>query len=251
MINEVTGTTPISSSLGREASAGAHILIQSDNAVSPAPPGAAPFRFYFSSVNRVSLLGALYLALGAVTLSPLLWVRVPPLVDFPSHLARMWILVHGSEIPALASNYVVHWRLVPDLAMDLIVPVLSMLIPVEQAGRIFVALTMLALIGGTAALHHAIHGRVGIWPIWSVLFVYNAELFWGFLPCSQAASICLPSPAGSPLDIGESVPGSRLSPLSLPCCACCTCLSSDFMPYRLSLMSSQAVPNCEGFHRGA
>jgi hypothetical protein len=37
-----------------------------------------------------------------------------------------------------------------------------------------------ALIAGTAALHCAIHGRVGIWPIWSVLFVYNAELFWGF-----------------------------------------------------------------------
>ena len=180
MINELTGTTPISPSLGREASADSHILIQADNAMSPAPPRAAPFRFYFSCVNKVSLLGALYLALGAVTLSPLLWVRVPPLVDFPSHLARMWVLVHGSEIPALASNYAVHWRLVPDLAMDLIVPVLSMLIPVEQAARAFIALTMLALIGGTAALHRAIHGRVGIWPIWSVLFVYNAELFWGF-----------------------------------------------------------------------
>jgi hypothetical protein len=51
---------------------------------------------------------------------------------------------------------------------------------VEQAGRVFIALMMGALIGGTAALHRAIHGRVGIWPIWSVLFVYNAELFWGF-----------------------------------------------------------------------
>jgi hypothetical protein len=128
-------------------------------------------------------------------LSPLLWVRVPPLVDFPSHLARMWVLVHGSEIPALASNYGVHWRLVPDLAIDLIVPVLSMLIPVEQAGRIFVALTMLALIGGTAALHRAIHGRVGIWPVWAVLFVYNAELFWGF-PTLFASGVYLFAFAG-------------------------------------------------------
>jgi len=163
--------------------------------MSPAPPGAASFRFYFSSVNKVSLLGALYLALGAVTLSPLLWVRVPPLVDFPSHLARMWILVHSTEIPALASNYIVHWRLLPDLAMDLIVPVLSMVIPVEQAGRVFIALTMLALIGGTAALYRAIHGRVGIWPIWSVLFVYNAELFWGF-PTLFASGVYLFAFAG-------------------------------------------------------
>jgi hypothetical protein len=180
MINEVTATTPISPSLGCEASAASHTLTQSDNAITSALTRTASLRFYLSSVNRVSLPGALYLALGAVTLSPLLWVRVPPLVDFPSHLARMWILVHGSEIPALASNYGVHWRLVPDLAIDLIVPVFSMLMPVEQAGRLFVALTMLALIGGTATLHRAIHGRVGMWPVWAVLFVYNAELFWGF-----------------------------------------------------------------------
>jgi hypothetical protein len=131
-------------------------------------------------VARTTLHAALYIALGAITLSPLLWVRVPPLVDYPSHLARMWILVHGADIPELARNYTVHWRRLPDLAMDLIVPVLSTMMTVEQAGRVFVALMMGALIGGTAALHRAIHGRVGIWPIWSVLFVYNAELFWGF-----------------------------------------------------------------------
>ena len=131
-------------------------------------------------VARTTLHAALYIALGAITLSPLLWVRVPPLVDYPSHLARMWILVHGAEIPELARNYTVHWRLLPDLAMDLIVPALSKMMTVEQAGRVFIALMMGALIAGTAALHRAIHGRVGIWPIWSVLFVYNAELFWGF-----------------------------------------------------------------------
>jgi hypothetical protein len=146
-------------------------------------------------VTKTSLRVALYLVLGALTLSPLLWVRVPPLVDFPSHLARMWILVHRDEIPALASNYIVHWRLLPDLAMDLIVPVLSIVIPVEQAGRVFIALTMLALIGGTAALHRAINGRVGIWPIWSVLFVYNAELFWGF-PTLFASGVYLFAFAG-------------------------------------------------------
>ena len=147
------------------------------------------------SVTRTSLRVAFYPIMVALTLSPLLWVQVPPLVDFPSHLARMWILVHSAEIPALASNYIVHWRLLPDLAMDLIVPVLSMVIPVEQAGRVFIALTMLALIGGTTALHRAINGRVGIWPIWSVLFVYNAELFWGF-PTLFASGVYLFAFAG-------------------------------------------------------
>jgi hypothetical protein len=192
MVNKSTGIAPIAS-LGREVSAGA--MIHGDNSMSLALPNHEPSQRSPRSITRPSLLVALYLALGALTLSPLLWVRVPPLVDFPSHLARMWILVHSVEIPALASNYIVHWRLLPDLAMDLIVPVLSMVIPVEQAGRVFIALTMLALIGGTAALHRAIHGRVGIWPIWSVLFVYNAELFWGF-PTLFASSVYLFAFAG-------------------------------------------------------
>jgi hypothetical protein len=133
----------------------------------------------------------IWVLLGAVALSPLLWARVPPLVDYPNHLARMWILVYGAEIPDLVSNYVVHWRVLPDLAMDLVVPVLSAAMPVEQAGRVFIALTMVALVGGTASLHRVLHGRVGIWPIWSVLFVYNAALFWGFLNCLFATGLYL------------------------------------------------------------
>jgi hypothetical protein len=134
---------------------------------------------------------ALWALCGIITLSPLLWVRVPPLVDYPNHLARMWILVHGAEIPELAANYAVHWRILPDLAMDLVVSALSRVMPVEESGLAFVGLTMLALIGGTLTLHRVLHGRLEVWPVCSVLFVYNAALFWGFLNCLFATGIYL------------------------------------------------------------
>jgi hypothetical protein len=139
---------------------------------------------------------AAYSVLCALTLSPLLWARVPPLVDYPNHLARMWILAHGTEIPGLSSNYMIHWRVLPDLAMDLIVPLLSRIMPVEDAGRLFIALTMLILVGGTAALHRVLHGRIGFWPIWSLLFIYNAALFWGLLNCLFATGLYLFAFAG-------------------------------------------------------
>jgi hypothetical protein len=140
---------------------------------------------------RKRLCFALFGIVAAATLSPLLWVQVPPLVDYPNHLARMWILVHGADITDLAANYFVHWRTLPDLAIDLVVPVLSRVIPVEQAGRIFIALTMLALVGGSLTLHRALHGRFELWPICSVLFVYNAVLFWGFVNCLFATAVYL------------------------------------------------------------
>jgi hypothetical protein len=134
---------------------------------------------------------ALYFTSAALTLSPLLWASVPPLVDYPNHLARMWILVNAGSIPELGSNYVAHWRLLPNLAMDLIVPALALVMPVEQAGRLFIALTMLALLGGTVALHRALHGRVGLWPLCSLLFIYNTALFWGLLNFLFGAGIFL------------------------------------------------------------
>ncbi|HEY1299315.1 MAG TPA: hypothetical protein VGF07_02395, partial [Stellaceae bacterium] len=136
-------------------------------------------------------LGLLYAICGAVVLSPLLCARVPPLVDYPNHLARAWILVHRAQIPALAANYIVQWRVLPDLAMDFVVSALAHIVPVEQAGRIFVALTMAVLVVGTASLHRALHGQVGIWPLCSLLFLYNAALFWGFVSCLFATGVCL------------------------------------------------------------
>jgi hypothetical protein len=118
---------------------------------------------------------AAYVVLGGLVLSPLLWVSVPPLVDYPNHLARMWVLVHGSE------NYVANWQLIPTLAMDLVVPALALIMPVETAGRVFIAISMALPVIGCLTLHRALHGRVGPWPLASLLFVYNAVLFWGFL----------------------------------------------------------------------
>jgi hypothetical protein len=153
---------------------------------------ARPFRATFIDARDSKRLRvALWAVCGVVTLSPLLWVRIPPLVDYPNHLARMWILVHGAEIPELAASYAVHWRILPDLAMDLVVSALSWVMPVEQAGRAFVALTMLALVAGTLTLHYVLHRRLEAWPICSVLFVYNAALFWGFLNCLFATGVYL------------------------------------------------------------
>jgi hypothetical protein len=122
-----------------------------------------------------------YVVLTALALFPLVLTPLPPLVDYPDHLARMWILLHGNELPALASNYVTDWRLLPNLAMDLIVPALAQIMPLEIAGRLFVAATMAMLVLATAALHRVFHGRVGGWPLTSLFFLYNAVLFWGFL----------------------------------------------------------------------
>jgi hypothetical protein len=53
---------------------------------------------------------------------PIMSVVVPPLVDYPNHLARMHILAAYADSPALQANYIIAWKLSPYLAMDLIIP---------------------------------------------------------------------------------------------------------------------------------
>jgi hypothetical protein len=79
------------------------MLTENSNAMPLAVHCPEPAQSSVRSAAGATLHAALYIALGAITLSPLLWVRVPPLGDYPSHLARMWILVHGAEIPELAA----------------------------------------------------------------------------------------------------------------------------------------------------
>ena len=123
----------------------------------------------------------LFAALLAVTIVPIWLVRLPPLVDYPNHLARMHILGSGNESPLLNQYYEIHWAVLPNLAMDLVVPILAHVMPLETAGRVFLSLVLGLLASSTVALHALVHRRWSLWPMLSFLFLYNSVFLWGFL----------------------------------------------------------------------
>src|SRR5712672_732238 len=54
-------------------------------------------------------------ALCLVLVAPLAVVDVPPLLDYPNHLARAYILAHGLADLHLSQMYVPHWAIIPNL----------------------------------------------------------------------------------------------------------------------------------------
>jgi len=60
----------------------------------------------------------------------------------------------------MAGDSLVDWRLLPNLAMDLVVPALAQLMPLEAAGRVFIALIMLGCVVATAVLQLVDLGRL-------------------------------------------------------------------------------------------
>jgi hypothetical protein len=143
-------------------------------------PGSAG-RFGGQHGTRSLLLAGLFPALLLISLIPVLLTTVPPLVDYPNHLARLHILAFFEDISALRQNYAIDWSVRPNLGMDILLPSLARIVGVYDAGRIFVAGTLLLLVAGTIFLRHIVLERIGLIPVLTFLVLYNHILFLGFL----------------------------------------------------------------------
>jgi hypothetical protein len=125
------------------------------------------------------------------SLAPVWMVTLPPLDDYPNHLARMHILLNGALSESLSQFYDVRWAVIPNLAMDIIVPPLARFMPLEAAGKVFVTLVITLLATGSLALHYAVHKRLSPWPWLAFLFLYNGIFLLGILNFLFGLGLCL------------------------------------------------------------
>ena len=113
-------------------------------------------------------------------LLPFVVVDVPPVLDYPNHLARMFVLAHPDD-PILSRFYAPHWAILPNLGFDVIGVVLLKLLPVHVAGRLLLALSLLAPVLGVLAYSRAAFGRVTGWALAGSLTAFNGVFFLGFM----------------------------------------------------------------------
>jgi len=85
---------------------------------------------------------------GCLLIAPLWCVHSPGMPDYPAHIAGFTMLAGGAKAQALAAFYAVHWALVPNLASELIVPLLAKLLPVETATKLFLSAAVAMWIAG-------------------------------------------------------------------------------------------------------
>ncbi len=130
------------------------------------------------------------LLLCAGLIAPLLLVDVPPLLDYPNHLARMVVLAWPHD-PALSRFAMPHWAIIPDLAIDLVLPPLLHVLPVHVAGRIVVACIVLLPVLGAVAYSRAVFGRRSWWALAVGLVAYNETVLLGFLSFIASIGIAL------------------------------------------------------------
>src|SRR5665647_1167422 len=122
----------------------------------------------------------IFAVLLGLSLGPVLLTPIPAMVDYPNHLARMYIL-SASGTPDANPFYRTAWALYPNLAMDLIIPQLARLIDVETATRVFLLLRQFLIVSGALALERVVKGRMQIAGFAAVMFLYCLPFTWGFV----------------------------------------------------------------------
>lgn len=132
-------------------------------------------------VERPGVVLSQTLLVAALITLPLFYTLVPPLEDYPNHLARMFALAQLAHNDLLAHFYQVTWAPIPNLIMDLVIPPLVPMLGVYTAGRVFIAITLLLMLLGPMVVHRAIYRRWSAWPLIGGLFVYNGFLFVGLM----------------------------------------------------------------------
>src|SRR3984893_4030123 len=122
------------------------------------------------------------LILAAALLVPIWSVAFPPLLDYPNHLARSFVLAHLAD-PAFTFSrfYRADWGAYPYLGMDASLAVLARLFPIETAGRIYLSLCVIALPGAVWFFLRQAQPDAEAASLWSLLIAYNDFFLEGFL----------------------------------------------------------------------
>ena len=152
-------------------------MLQPNKPIVSDPPSARS-RSHGFSAPQIAVLFAAFTLLISI---PILTHPLPPLSDYVNHLARMHVMATLSKNPLLAQYYEIDWQVIPNLTMDLIVPLLARVMNVYLAGQVFIIGMFALIISGVLALNRALIGRWSVFPLFAFPLLYNYVFLVGVM----------------------------------------------------------------------
>jgi hypothetical protein len=120
-------------------------------------------------------------ALAAVALPGLL-VAMPPLLDYPNHYVRIWLLAGGANEAPLSQIYAVDWRAAwTNVGIDLLARLVGPVIGVRALAPLLLAAALALPPLGAVALHRRLFGGWRPWQIGIPVAAFATTLLAGFL----------------------------------------------------------------------
>lgn len=130
--------------------------------------------------------------IALVLVFPLFAVKYPPLVDYPDHLARSYILHHLHDSRQVFSGwYAADWGPNPYLVVDFLLQALQYPFGIYLAGRLLLAICVLSVPLATwVFLRQASPGNEYM-ALWALVVAYDTNFLMGFLSFQLSMAFCL------------------------------------------------------------
>ncbi|MBB3592546.1 hypothetical protein FHX08_002890 [Rhizobium sp. BK529] len=108
--------------------------------------------------------------------------KFPPLLDYPNHYARMWLLAGGIREAPFPEIYGIEWdRAFTNVGIDLLARFIGPFIGVSLLARILLFLAIVLPPFGAIMLHRHLFGGSYYWQIGMLYFAWCATLIGGFI----------------------------------------------------------------------
>lgn len=146
-------------------------------------------------------LACVVLALGTLVL-PVALTHMPPLLDYPNHLARMWLLAGGAEQAPLDGIYGVDWSgASTNIGIDLLAATLGRLVGGWVLAPLLLGAAVLLPPLGAVLLNRVVFGGWHWWQAGFAVLAWNSTLLAGFLNFQIGLGLALLAAATDPAAI--------------------------------------------------
>ena len=136
-------------------------------------------------------VAALFVLVAAAGCIPIILHPLPPLTDYINHLSRMHVIAAAGTDAELARFYEIVWQVVPNLMMDLIVPLIERITNVYVAGQIYTVASFVLILSGALALNRQLFGRWSMLPLIAAPLLYNQVFLVGTMNYVSAIGLAL------------------------------------------------------------
>jgi hypothetical protein len=133
------------------------------------------------------------IALSFLTLvGPFLIARIPPVTDYPNHLARYWLIAGGAKDPALSVFYRIDWaNAVTNVGADRMVSLLAPWFSALTIGHAAIIVAAIAPPLGVLTLNLAVFRRLNPWQAMFPLAAWSTTLLMGFVNFQLGLALAL------------------------------------------------------------
>jgi hypothetical protein len=141
--------------------------------------------------KRNALWIALFILLASSLAIPFFVVHEPPLLDYPNHLARTFVLCHLHD-PAFhfSEYYQADWEPYPYVLWDLLLVALQRVLPVETAGKLMLVLSTVLLPVSVAWFLWQAKRTEMKFALLACALSYHSLFLWGFVAYQLGVSFC-------------------------------------------------------------